>query len=223
MIPYPAFRSWLSLLVVGLLGAPVSVQAEQFLGIEGATPAPVAATAPLAVRPKPEVRSDSHAEARSQADSDGPAAVGFRGGFSVGPDYVTGRAGVSWPLMGRWLTAEGTGLYERRDHRGAWFHLYGPEADLVARLPNRSIVTPYAGAGPGFRRWARFESGILAADGESWTRNAFAGVVLALTRHFGIVAERRQTYYEQSPPTRLAGVRDARSFWTSQLGFQVAF
>jgi hypothetical protein len=217
----------------GLAGAP-RARAEEFLGVEPDSgkkadkreksdddDAPKKAEAAKA-------RPGTAAEKRSASDDEGNGLFGgdwgFGGGISVNGENVSADATVSY-FFNRYFGIDTTywyDRYQRDDTRGA---KYGPEVDFVARLPNRTILTPFVGAGPGYFRWIRERDGEAYDDSHSYTANAFAGLSLRIIRHLHAVVERKQTLYLDTPPRSLTDAErhDARADIRTSVGFKVVF
>lgn len=146
------------------------------------------------------------------------------GGFGVGPGYVNGLVSMGYALT-RWLFIEPSYMFFRRDGRDLSGQQYGPEITMVWRWHNKTVLTPFVGAGPGFLKWTRAEKQAVFDDGSSATANVFGGLSLALTKHFGLQVTRRQlTYLTQAPKSYgVPHVFEPKSSLSNQLGFVVMF
>jgi hypothetical protein len=201
-----------------LLAAPAA-RADQFLGVEtpgDETPAP----APQATK-----RSAAKAAPKEQADDDGGLfdSVRVSGGFGLGPGYVDGELTIGYSVN-RYVGIDTTYWYYRLDQGDTSGQQYGPEVDLVLRVPNKTILTPYVGAGPGYIKWQRTYQSKAFDIGASPTASAYGGVHVRLTRHFGLQVERREVEWLGNTPKSFddRSTPEPRVSMTTKLDFRVA-
>jgi len=210
-----------STLVAALAWAavPSLAYAEKFLGVEGANGP--AATTPAA---SPMVATAPQPTERPTATAPGEGDWSFAGGLGAGAGFISARATVDYGL-GRYAGVATTYSYYRYEKSNITGVQQGPEVDLVLRGPNPTIVTPFAGAGPGYLRWQRRYQGAAYADAGALTLNAFAGFNIRLTHHFGIQIERRQMRYLDQPPQRFDNrdMREGSTQIATNIGFHAMF
>ena len=185
-----------------------------------AKPQPVAATAE-------EETTVPHSEAASEGgeDAGGQAMpLVFSGALGSGAGYISGQITVGY-YFNKFIGIDTSYYYYRFDNHDSSGQQYGPEVDLVIRATNPTIVTPYAGVGPGHSKWQRTASGKVFDASSSWTFNEFVGVDVRLTSHFGIGITRKQQTYLNDPPKGFDdhNAAEAKSSWATNIGFRMAF
>lgn len=166
-------------------------------------------------------------EAQPLPSSDATNNIGrwmFNGGFGASADYVSGQATLGYYWV-RFVGVEATYYYYQLNSERYFATQAGPEADLMVRLFNPTMVTPLAGLGVGFTRWHRRYLSERFSEGSSFTGNVLFGVDIALSRHFGIQIIRKNTNYLGSLPVSFADRQsdEARSTWYTNIGFRVMF
>ena len=228
----------LAALAIRALGVAAPARAEEFLGVEpdktddgdkAKKKAEKSEKTEKAEAPRAQPRTS--AEKRSSpGDGEGGGSGLFGSDWGVGGAIYANGETVNAQLtigysVNRYFGIDTTYWYNRYDRDDTRGVQYGPEIDLVLRYPNRTIVTPFAGAGPGYFKWIREHEGEAYDDGHSYTANAFMGVSLRIIRHLHVVAERKQTLYVDRPPLGLTDRerRDARADIRTSVGFQVVF
>jgi hypothetical protein len=163
-------------------------------------------------------------ESQSSFDSDSPGQWMFNGGFGANADYVSGQATVGYYWV-RYVGLETTYFYYQLNTQRYFATQFGPEADLMVRLYNFSMVTPLAGAGLGYTKWHRRYLGERFSEGGSLTGNVLFGVDIALSSHFGMQIIRKNTNYLCSVPISFSdrSSDEARSNWYTNIGFRMMF
>ncbi len=176
-----------------------------------------------------DTNSNSETEARvldsqSRVESDSPGRWMFNGGFGANADYVSGQATAGYYWV-RYVGLEATYFYYQLNSGSYFATQYGPEADLMVRLYNFSMVTPLAGSGLGYTRWHRRHMGERFSEGGSLTGNVLFGVDVALSSHFGMQIIRKNTNYLGSVPISFSdrSSDEARSSWYTNIGFRMMF
>ena len=191
----------LPLLGFFLVCAEISaVSAAEVVGVEdgddaGESPAraePPAKTLPKATR---NTQRESYPEEESDSfikDVGFSGSVGFSGGFTASLALSLG--------LNRYTAINVSGFYQSWKTDDEAEVRYGPEIDFVLRLPNPTMFTPYAGAGPGFEKWKREKNGEDYDLSSSLTANYFVGLNLSLSRNFGFQIQSKWTSYVNDPP-----------------------
>lgn len=213
----------LALTVVG----PAAV-AEELLGEEG-DPDAEKPTPPPPKKEKKEKKKKEKAppepeDVDDDAGSDFPDDLSLSGGISSGAGYFGGRITVGYSLH-KYVAVDTTYTYLRYSRNDDYGEYYGPEVDLILRYPNKTIVTPFIGAGPGYFKWIREYKGESFDEGSSFTLNQFGGINIAFSRHFGLQVIRKQVTYLNQPPRQYADpdVREERNTITTNVGFYATF
>jgi hypothetical protein len=219
-----------SLLLVPLcLGvASASARAEELIGVEGDEGAEDAAPPPpkkkadkkkKAPPPEPEDLGDDYGGGGDFSDD-----ITLSGGISAGGSYVGGHITVGYSLH-KFVAVDTTYTYLRYSSNDNYGEYYGPEVDLILRYPNKTMVTPFIGAGPGYFKWLREYKGESFDEGDSFTLNQFGGINIALSRHFGLQIVRKQVTYLNDPPIQYGdrSSREARNTVSTNVGFYATF
>ena len=117
------------------------------------------------------------------------------------------------------------GYYSRFTSKKTSDIRYGPETNFVVRLTNPTMLTPLAGTGIGYDRWARTYDGELFDDAGSVAVNAFIGLQINLTQHFVLQGMRKQKIYLADAPISLEDRRtqEPKSRLTNRVGFLFVF
>ena len=235
------FLSLAAALTIALL-SPCRAHADTFLGEDtdakdsstGAgnddgNPSPAKKKKKRKAKPAPPKADD---EGLDSSQETAPAASGddrgsplvFSGGIGSGSGFINGQITIGY-YFNKYLGIDTSYFYHRFDSHDHSGQQYGPEADLVVRAVNPTMVTPYAGAGPGYTKWQRTAAGQSFDARNSWTANEFVGVDVRLTAHFGIGITRKQQTYLSDPPKTFDDhkVSEARATWATNIGFRMAF
>lgn len=135
-----------------------------------------------------------------------------------------GMFGVGYSLN-RYVGVDGSYSYHQTQTGDKDGVQYGPALDLVGRLPNPTIVTPYVGVGGGYVKWQRSNEGETFDAGGAATGSLFGGANLHLTRYFGLQLERRQTTFVSDPPKRFDDMttREPKIRVATNVGFYMKF
>lgn len=124
-------------------------------------------------------------------------------GISPGIGIVEGYYIIDLLVMyyfNRWIGLDFSAFYKNSSRDNERDTVYGPEIDLVFRFPNRTIVTPFTGVGPGYEFWKRTKDDTVFDESSSLTANAFIGLSLGLTKNFGLQVVQKWTSYLNPPP-----------------------
>jgi hypothetical protein len=202
-----------------LAGLSTTAAAEKFLGVEGQGGDAAADGDAKGKGKKDRAADDDREEGGDTFDN-----VSLSGAFGLGPSYVDGEVTVGIALN-HYVWIETTYSYYRFDQGEMHGQQYGPEVDLVLRFPNKTMLTPYIGAGPGYVKWQRVYQSNAFDDGASPTAAAFGGVQVRLTRHFGLQLERRELQWLGDPPKSFddRATPEARTSFVTTLDFRVMF
>ena len=126
--------------------------------------------------------------------------IGIAPSIGFGSGYVAAALSVTY-YFNKWLGLDVSGFYrDSKDGNDVRMIDYGPEIDLKLMLPLTRIVTPYAGAGPGFQKWVIKKDDEIFDDSSAATGNAFVGLEIGLSSHFAIDIMSKTTSYVQDPP-----------------------
>lgn len=144
------------------------------------------------------------------------------GGIWPGSDSFAGTAMVGYPLS-HFFGLEFSASYYRFDKGGDSSETYGPEVDLVLRGHNPTPVTPFAGAGPGYKKWHRRDDRVVFSDSKSLTAVGFVGIDIALTKHFGLSALRKRCLFLEDQPRKFSDhtLVESRDTIVNQIGFHL--
>ena len=216
----------LLLLLASFTGA-TALSASELVGEEGGdapAPAPEDQEAPPPAKKKAKKKKAEAAEESSSSGDSLSDDLTFSGGIGAGSGYFSGELTIGY-YFNRYMGIDTTYSYfrfDRSDNAGTYF---GPEIDFVLRYPNKTILTPFVGAGPGYVKWLREYKGKAFDDSASMTANAFGGLDIRLMRHFGIQIIRKQVNYLQDPPKTFNDreTREAKSSVETNIGFHVSF
>jgi hypothetical protein len=148
----------------------------------------------------------------------------FSGAVGASSDFVSGQANVGYYWV-RYVGVETNFYYFQISNEQVFGSQYGPEVDLLVRLYNWSMLTPFGGFGPGYSKWHRRYQGVNFSDGSSFTGNVLFGVDVALTSHFGIQFMRKNITYWGDVPVSFTdrAASEARSTWFTNIGFRLLF
>lgn len=151
--------------------------------------------------------------------------ISVSGGLGAGTGYINGQVTVGYGFN-KWVSIDTTMSYYKFSTDQAVGEQYGPEVDLVLRLANPTIVTPFVGAGPGYEIWKRQFEGEIFDNRKAVTTNAFVGLSVMLTSHFGIQVVRKYTSYGPTKPPISFNDRltpEPQSTIETTAGFHVSF
>jgi len=150
--------------------------------------------------------------------------VGVTGALGFGSGSFYGRLALSYGLL-PYVFTDVSGFYQSKTQRSYQGEAYGGEWDLVLRLNNRTMFTPYLGAGPGFEVWKQEFANAAEEHSQSWTGSYFFGLLVAFTKHFGMTVERREKRYFYDYPQNEDGSENPRGKQVASIdvGFQVMF
>lgn len=212
-------------LCLGVL-APVA-RAEEFLGEEGDAEAPKPTPPPAKEKKEKKKEKKEKAPEPEPLEDDGPSLaddISLSGMIQSGGGYIGGQVTVGYSLH-KYVGADTTYTYLRYSKNDDYGEYYGPEVDLILRYPNKTIVTPFIGAGPGYFKWIREYKGKSFDEGSSTTLSQFGGINIRLNRHFGLQILRKQLTYLNDPPRQYAdpAKRELRNSVTTSVGFYASF
>jgi len=125
--------------------------------------------------------------------------IGISGGIGVGDGYYNINLTLAY-YFNRWIGIDFSGFYQNDTGKNYQSVVYGPETDLIFRFPNRTIVTPFTGAGPGYEFWKRTKDDEVFDEASSLTANALLGLHLGLTKNFGLQVVQKWTSYLNPTP-----------------------
>ncbi len=199
--------------------------AEELLGEEGdpdaekPTPPPPKKEKKKKEKPPPEPDDESDGGGPDFSDD-----LSLSGGLSSGAGYFGGHLTVGYSLH-KFVGVDTSYTYTRYSKNDDYGEYYGPDVALILRYPNKTIVTPFVGAGPGYFKWIREYKGRSFDEGSSLTLNQFGGINIAFSRHFGLQVIRKQVTYLNQPPRQYADpdVREERTTVTTNVGFYATF
>ena len=133
-------------------------------------------------------------------DGGGGGRVTISPGIGFGTGYVAAQLDVTY-YFNSWIAVASEGYYRNtKDDSSVEMIDYGPEVDLMVFLPNPTVVTPFAGAGPGYQKWVIRKDGVNFDDSTAVTANYLAGLDIGLSKHFSLVLNSKTTTYLQDPP-----------------------
>jgi len=130
---------------------------------------------------------------------DGERNWGLTGSLGLGFKSFSASITVS-RYFNRYIGLDLSGFYRTRSWEDKKETEYGPELDLVLRLPNPTIITPFVGAGPGWIKWQRQEKDIDFDTSASFTANYFVGANLKMTDFLVFQASYKWITYLNLPP-----------------------
>ncbi len=215
-----------SLLLVSLfLGvAAPALQAEELIGEEGDPDVEKPKPAPKKKKEKKEKPPPDAEDLTDDGGSDFGDDISLSGSLSSGGGYFGGQITVGYSLH-KYVGINTTYTYLRYSKGDNYGEYYGPELDLVLRYPNKTIVTPFVGAGPGYFKWIREYKGKSFDENSSATLNQFGGINIALNRHFGLQVLRKQVTYLNDPPRQYGDPdgHEVRTSVTTNVGFYATF
>lgn len=206
--------------------------AEQFLGIEGASPS---SSEPKTITADPgeyggpddttaEVYADDYNDDYSnEAPFPGDWGFSLRGG-STGKDRVAVNASVSYETS-RWTHMQLSADYERYESQLSLETVSGGVFYYVLKYTNETMIKPSAGAGPGYLKWQRQTDNIVFSESSSVTANAFWGIGLMFTEHFGLMLQRNWISYFSDPPALFEdnNLKEKRTAVHNTAGFFAVF
>lgn len=186
--------------------------ADEFLGEENGEE-----EAPVPVR-----RSGRRAAEADQDRSSCDTSVG--GALGAGSGYVGGSLTVAYPFN-CYVSLDTVVSYSSFDQDSSSGTQYGPEFDLVLRLPNPTMFTPFVGAGLGYEKWVRAYRKKNFDEAAAPFGTTFGGLNIGLTRHFGIQVLRRQkTWLGRAPKSFTDREREeAHASMDTSIGFRFIF
>jgi len=151
--------------------------------------------------------------------------IGVSGGVGMSGGSFSAQVTVSYGLVS-WASIDTTGFYSRYTSKDFDGSNFGPEIDLVLKLPNPTPLTPFIGGGPGYEKWNRKYMGETYEDASSMTANYFFGLTIGFTKHFGLFLRRKYKQYVSEPPydfTSDKNTREKNPVMTDEVGFQFMF
>jgi hypothetical protein len=115
--------------------------------------------------------------------------------------------------------------YERVEQNERFGEEHGPDLLYVLRIPNPTMVTPVAGAGPGYLYWSRSHNEVVFDENQSPVMNYFAGLNIALSKNFGVAIHRRKTEFLRNRPIKYRDrvTKEDQARVDSNIGFYAAF
>jgi hypothetical protein len=204
--------------------------AEQFIGIEedDELAEDYEEVNPQKSPPRPLPEDDPILKRYSPQKDEEPSSLPGRFGFSAALGAGSGSFYTTLVLhyfYNEYLGIDTRGFYSKYVSEKNSEEVFGPEVDGVVRLPNPTMVTPFAGAGPGYEKWLRKYDGKTFDDSGSFTLNLFYGLHIKLAGNFGMQVTNRQKTYIDDPPRVFSNRRSredrSSSYW--DIGFIVMF
>jgi hypothetical protein len=132
-------------------------------------------------------------------DYDEDSGVGVGTSIGFGARSFSAGLSLTFPIY-RWLAWRLSGSYYTTAYDNLKESKYGPEGDLILRIPSRIPITPYAGLGAGYDKWARFKDEAIIDDSGSLYSAAFVGISIPLAKHLALdMSETWKTYLGRPP------------------------
>ena len=158
----------------------------------------------------------------AEVESSSPRKIGVAGGVNAGFGFFEATLTVAY-YLNKYISIDTSGFYYKKEDDLSFEESYGPEVNLVFRLVNPTLVTPFAGAGPGYSYWKRMSHDEIFDESGALTASVFGGMNIALTDFFGIQILRKQQRYLMDPPKSF---KDKKTLESSQrlytsIGFRV--
>lgn len=202
------------------LGFTYTAHAEIFLGEE---PKPAEKKVEDNDEPRDMPKLKSNRTARSES-AQGANKWGGSLGVGAGAGFFAAHGSISYGFN-RFSGLSTTYDYERVEHNERFGEEHGPDFLMVLRLPNPTMVTPVAGAGPGYMYWSRSHNAEVFDENQSPVMNYFAGLNISLTRNFGVAIHRRKTEFLRDRPVKYTDreTKEDRAKVDSNIGFYAAF
>lgn len=198
--------------------------AEQFLGIE-----PKKSDAKDAEEEQVEIEDESKPAPKIRSDRPSSSAaserkVGASLGIAAGAGFFSANGSVAYHFN-RFVGLNTSYGYERLDENERYGEEHGPELQLVLRLANPTVVTPVAGAGPGYLYWDRRYQNETFDENQSPTMCYFGGINIALSKNFGVAIHRRKTEFLRNRPIQFSdrSTKEDRARVDNNIGFYAAF
>ena len=201
-----------------VLVASSIAQAEIFLGEE-----PKAKTEQVKQRSEPEApREMTSKKTASAPDQNGT--LGFSTSLGAGANFFAASAMLVYNFN-KYLALATVYDYERLESGNDFGEEYGPELLALLKIPNPTVVTPVAGAGPGYIQWNRAHKDVMFDDNQGPILTAYCGVNIALSKYFGVGIHRRRTEYLRDAPILYADrkTEESQRRIDNSIGFYAAF
>jgi len=165
------------------------------------------------------------ASAREREEEDRENPIGISGGIGFGAGYFSFNAAVYYPLS-RFFGFEFSGFYRQQSGKNYSETTYGPEIDFMLRVPNSTMFTPFAGAGPGYEWWERHLNSQPLEESSALTLNGIVGLDLGISKHFSLTLANKWVMYVDDPPLAFevpTGPREPRHSSRVMIGFKIGF
>jgi hypothetical protein len=158
---------------------------------------------------------------RSPLISDLP--VSIMGSIGFAQESFFGKLTVGYGLY-EYLGVDTTAFYLSDQNRHTQRKSYGTDIALVGKIPNRTIFTPFVGAGPGYEKWSYQKDGETYDNSQALTAFYYWGVLVTFTKHFGLTLSRRMKYFLTDTPLEEDGkTRINNPLASIDAGFTVMF
>ncbi len=193
-----------------------TVQAEIFLGEEPKIKSDQEKSSEEAPR---EMASEKTASSPEQNGT-----FGFSASLGAGANFFAA-SGTLVYNFNKYLAVATVYDYERLESGNQFGEEYGPELLALLKIPNPTVVTPVAGAGPGYTHWNRAYKDQMFDDNQGPTLSAYCGVNIALSKYFGVGIHRRRTEFLRDAPILYADRKTEESHRRidNSIGFYAAF
>jgi hypothetical protein len=193
-------------------------QAEIFLGEE-----------PKAKTEQEKQRSDQPAQRdmtskKTASAPDQNGTFGFSTSLGAGANFFAASAMLIYNFN-KYIALATHYDYERLESGKDFGEEYGPELLALIKIPNPTVVTPVAGAGPGYIHWNRAHQDVMFDDNQGPILSAYCGLNIALSKYFGVGIHRRRTEYLRDAPILYADRKTEESHRRidNSIGFYAAF
>jgi hypothetical protein len=204
--------------MLSLLLLSSSAQAEIFLGEE-----PKAKTEQEKQRSEQDALRDMTSKKTANAP-DQNGTFGFSTSLGAGANFFAASAMLIYNFN-KYIALATHYDYERLEAGNDFGEEYGPELLALIKIPNPTVVTPVAGAGPGYIHWNRAHKDELFDDNQGPILSAYCGLNIALSKYFGVGIHRRRTEYLRDAPILYADRKTEESHRRidNSIGFYAAF
>jgi len=161
---------------------------------------------------------------KASGSSDQNGTFGFSASLGAGANFFAASGTLTYNFN-KYLAVATAYDYERLETDSQFGEEYGPEILAILKLPNPTVVTPVAGAGPGYIFWNRAYKGEMFDDNQGPVASAFCGVNIALSRYFGVGIHRRRIEYLRDAPILFADrtTEESQSRIDNSIGFYASF
>jgi hypothetical protein len=194
-----------------------------------------AASAEIFLGEEPKIKSDQEKKTQAEApremtskktgsSPDQNGTFGFAASLGAGANFFAASGTLTYNFN-KYLAVATTYDYERLESGDQYGEEYGPELLALLKIPNPTVVTPVAGAGPGYVYWNRAIKEEMFDDNQGPILSAFCGINIALSKYFGVGIHRRRTEYLVDAPILYADRKTEENHRRidNSIGFYAAF